>query len=84
MDINNKSEIHVDETLDAQGLFCPMPIIKINQIIKKMQKNQIVKVLATDPGSKKDFESWCNKTGNKLLESHEENGVFTYIIQKLT
>ncbi len=83
MDASNKSNIQVDETLDARGLFCPMPIIKINQVIKKMQKNQVVKVLATDPGSKKDFEAWCNKTGNKLLEFHEENGIFTYIIQKL-
>ncbi len=83
MDTSKKSEIQVDEALDTRGLFCPMPIVKINQVIKKMQKNQIVKVLATDPGSRKDFESWCNKTGNKLLESHEENGVFTYVIQKL-
>jgi tRNA 2-thiouridine synthesizing protein A len=83
MDTNKASGNQVDETLDARGLFCPMPIIKINQIIKKMQINQTVKVLATDPGSKKDVASWCNKTGNKLLQSSEENGVFTYVIKKL-
>ncbi len=84
MDKNNASGNQVDEILDARGLYCPLPIIKINQLIKKMQINQIVKVMATDPGSKKDFEAWCNKTGNKLLQFSEENGVFTYIIQKLS
>ncbi len=74
----------MDELVDARGLYCPMPIIKVNQIIKKMKPTQTVKVLATDPGSKKDFESWCAKTGNKLLEFSEEKGVFTYIIQRLS
>jgi tRNA 2-thiouridine synthesizing protein A len=84
MDSSVTSGNHVDEVLDARGLFCPMPIIKINQTIKKMTPGQIVKVLATDPGSKKDFESWCTKTGNKLLHFSEENGVFTYLVQKVS
>ncbi|MEX2752917.1 MAG: sulfurtransferase TusA family protein [Candidatus Freyarchaeota archaeon] len=47
-----------------------------------MKAGEIIKVLATDPGSKRDFESWCKKTGNTLLESSFNDGVFTYIIKK--
>ena len=72
----------IDMIIDAQGLSCPMPIVKTNKIIKQMKKGEIVKVLSTDPGSKRDFESWCKKTGNELLEMSEIDEVFTYIIQK--
>jgi len=72
----------VKKTLDARGLFCPMPIVKTNQAITEMKTGEVIKVLCTDPGSKRDFESWCKKTGNKLLQTSEEGGVFTYIIQK--
>lgn len=69
MDGFNVSERYiVKETLDCKGLYCPMPIVKI---------------LATDPGSKRDFEAFCRKTGNKLLESSEEDGVFTYVVEKV-
>lgn len=72
----------VDRVLDARGLFCPMPIVKANQAIREMKTGEVIKVLATDPGSQRDFESWCKKTGNKLLSTSEEGGVFTYVIQK--
>ena len=72
----------IDHVLDAQGQYCPMPIIRTNKIVKQLSAGEIIKVLATDPGSKRDFESWCNKTGNKLLDVNESDGVFTYIIEK--
>jgi tRNA 2-thiouridine synthesizing protein A len=74
--------ISVDKILDVRGLRCPMPIVKANNAIKEMRVGEIIKVISTDPGSRRDFESWCKKTGNKLLEISEEGGVFTYIIQK--
>jgi tRNA 2-thiouridine synthesizing protein A len=72
----------VTRTLDARGLYCPMPIVKINKTVKEMKSGEVIKVLCTDPGSERDFQSWCEKTGNKLLKMSEEDGVFIFIIQK--
>jgi len=74
--------VKIDKILDAKGLSCPLPIVKTNKIIKEMNDGEIIKVLSTDPGSKRDFESWSKKTGNTLLEMSENDDVFTYIIQK--
>lgn len=73
----------INETLDCRGLFCPMPIVKMKKALKGMAGGEIIKILATDPGSKRDFESFSKKTGNKLLKSSENDGVFTYIIEKM-
>ncbi len=72
----------VNRVLDARGLNCPLPIVKTKKLVEEMKAGEILKVLATDPGSKRDFESWCKKTGNTLLESSFSDGVFTYIIKK--
>ena len=72
----------IDETLDCKGLYCPMPLVKMKKAINNLSEGQILKVLATDPGSKRDFESFCEKTGNELLEASEDDGVFTYVIKK--
>jgi len=79
-----KFDGQTNETLDARGLYCPLPILKASKTIEQMDDGEILKVLSTDPGSKRDFESWCRRTGNKLLETTEENGVFTYIIEKVS
>lgn len=60
-----------------------MPIVKMKKALKGMAGGEIIKILATDPGSKRDFESFSKKTGNKLLKSSENDGVFTYIIEKV-
>jgi len=75
-------EYSVTKILDCRGLYCPLPIIKMQKAMKEMAEGEIIKVLATDSGSRRDFDSWCRKTGNKLLESTEDDGVFTYIIEK--
>ena len=83
MDGNDVSNAYqVKETLDCRGLYCPMPIVKMKKALKGMAEGEAVKILATDPGSKRDFEAFCNKTGDKLLESSEEDGVFTYVVEK--
>jgi len=79
-----KFDGQVNETLDTRGLYCPLPILKASKTIEQMGNGEVLKVLSTDPGSKRDFESWCRRTGNKLLETTEENGVFTYIIEKVS
>lgn len=71
-----------DIELDAKGLRCPMPIMKATKTIKEMKPGQILKITATDPGSKRDFEGWAKNGGHTLLDVKEENGVYTYMIRK--
>ncbi len=78
-------ELGMDENafeLDTSGLNCPLPVLKLRNKLKKMHPGQEIKVIATDPGSVKDFESFCNQTGDELLESKENEGKFIYRIKK--
>lgn len=70
------------ETLDTKGLNCPIPIVKAKKALKDLQAGDTLEVLATDPGSVKDFEAFCRKTGNKLLEWKEDGGVFEFLFEK--
>ena len=79
MNLNDPS---VDVSLDLQGLMCPMPLLKAKQALNGMRASQVLHVLATDPGSKRDFEVFTQQSGNTLLESVEDNGVFSYLIRK--
>ena len=63
---------------------CPMPLLKAKQALNGMSAHQVLHVLATDPGSKRDFEVFTQQSGNTLLESAEDNGVFSYLIRKKT
>jgi tRNA 2-thiouridine synthesizing protein A len=71
-----------DQTLDTKGLNCPIPIVKAKKTLTDMPAGQVLEILATDPGAVKDFEAFCRKTGNELLEWKEEAGVFTFQIKK--
>ncbi len=68
--------------LDARGLNCPMPILRAKKALKDLASGDTLKVMATDPGSVKDFEAFCRTTGNELLETSEDAGVYTYLIKK--
>ena len=81
MNLNDPS---VDISLDLRGLMCPMPLLKAKQALNDMSAYQVLHVLATDPGSKRDFEVFTQQSGNTLLESAEDNGVFSYLIRKKT
>lgn len=70
------------ETLDTKGMNCPMPILKAKKSIKKLSSGDTLEVYSTDPGSVRDFASFCKATGNDLLESDEEAGVYRYLIRK--
>jgi len=72
----------IDMELDARGLNCPLPILRAKKSISQMGVGQTLKILATDPGSVKDFESFCKQTGNELLQSVENNGEFSFLIKK--
>ena len=73
---------NVTATVDARNLSCPMPIVKTAQQMKTITSGQLVEVLATDPGSLKDFTAWTRSTGNALVEQTVENGVYHFIIRR--
>lgn len=72
----------IDQLVDARGLSCPMPIVKTAQAIKTLGSGQVLEVLATDPGSVRDFAAWSRSTGNPLLESSKDADVFRFLINK--
>jgi TusA-related sulfurtransferase len=70
------------KTVDARGLSCPLPIVKTALAIKELGSGDMVEVLATDPGSTKDFVAWSKTTGHELVESTVDGKVFRYILRK--
>lgn len=71
-----------DQELDATGLNCPLPILRAKKSLAGMQAGQVLHIIATDPGSVKDFEAFSKQTGNELMESKEEGGKFFFLIKK--
>jgi tRNA 2-thiouridine synthesizing protein A len=71
-----------DETLDARGLSCPMPLLKTKKAIGKMKSGQILEILGTDPGTKNDLPGFAKKTGHAYLGEKEDDG-FTRFYMKV-
>jgi tRNA 2-thiouridine synthesizing protein A len=71
-----------DQTLDATGLNCPLPILKTKKALTKMDTGQVLEVISTDAGSVKDMEAFCNQTGNKLISLSEIEGKYIFTIEK--
>jgi tRNA 2-thiouridine synthesizing protein A len=71
-----------DKELDARGLNCPLPILRTKKALTDLQSGQVLKVLATDPGSVKDFQSFARQTGHELLSHGEANNEFTFFMKK--
>lgn len=71
-----------DAVLDAQGLSCPMPVVKARLEMEKLASGQVLEVIATDPGSVSDFDNWAKMSGHELLNSSEADGVYSYWIKK--
>ena len=71
-----------DQVLDCTGLLCPMPIVKTTKAVKELESGQVLKMIATDPGSPPDIEAWSRQTGNELLRSLTEEGKFIFFLRK--
>lgn len=71
-----------DQELDASGLNCPLPILRAKKTLNAMAGGQLLHVIATDPGSVRDFDAFAKQTGNELVESREEGGKFHFMIRK--
>lgn len=71
-----------DKELDAKNLNCPLPILRCKKGLSEINANQVLKIMATDPGSVKDFQAFCKQTGHALLQLDDDAGVFTFYIKK--
>jgi tRNA 2-thiouridine synthesizing protein A len=72
----------VDKVVDAKGQMCPMPILTLKRAFKELAIGQVVAISVTDQGAKRDIPTWCETTGNTLLQMTEEQGVLTFYIQR--
>ena len=70
-----------DYTLDAQGLSCPLPILKAKKALNQVPSGGTLEVLTTDPGASDDFKAFCKATGNKLVSHEHTNGVDRFLIK---
>lgn len=71
-----------DKELDARGLNCPLPILRTKKALTDMASGQVLKILATDPGSVKDFQAFSKQTGNSLLSSETAKDEFIFFMKK--
>jgi tRNA 2-thiouridine synthesizing protein A len=74
--------VQIIHSVDARGLSCPMPIVRTAQAIKAIGPGELIEVLATDPGSVKDFAAWSRTTGNALIEQTAEDGVYRFVLRR--
>ncbi len=72
----------ITQTVDAKGLSCPMPIVRTAQTMKGVGSGAFVEVLATAPGSVKDFVAWCRSTGNELVDQSTDGAVYRFVIRR--
>ena len=68
--------------LDTKGFNCPIPVLKARRAMRGLEVGDELTLLATDPASMIDVPHFCNTTGHELIDSSEEDGVFTYLIRK--
>jgi tRNA 2-thiouridine synthesizing protein A len=73
-------EFHKD--LDARGLNCPLPILKAKKALAEMMSGEVLRVVATDSGSVRDFQAFAKQTGNQLLEQSENDQEFTFYMRR--
>ena len=71
-----------DKELDARGLNCPLPILRTKKALTDMTTGQVLKIMATDPGSVKDFQAFARQTGNDLIASGQTDSVFEYVLKR--
>jgi len=72
----------ITKSMDTSGKCCPMPIVETNKAIKSLQTGDVLEIIATDPGTQTDIPSWCDRTGNELIETQTGQGQYRYLIRK--
>ena len=74
--------MNIDVEIDTRGLNCPLPILKAKKALADMQSGDVLRILATDPGSVRDFGAFARQTGNELLGHEEANKEFTFFLKR--
>jgi len=74
--------MEADKTIDCKGLSCPMPVVKTKKALSEMKPGEVLRMEATDKGSKPDITAFANRTGNELLEVKEEGSTFVFFLKK--
>ena len=80
--MSNGETMLFDRELDARGLDCPLPILRTKKTLNDMESGQTLRILATDPGSVRDFQAFSRQTGNELLEHSAADGEFRFLLRK--
>ncbi|MCL4457949.1 MAG: sulfurtransferase TusA family protein [Nitrospirae bacterium] len=76
------TEIKIDKVLDVKGLVCPRPMVMTMSTLKSMEKGQVLHVMANDSSTKHSIPALCERSGYKLLETKDESGSISFVIQK--
>ena len=74
--------MHIDKEIDTSGLNCPLPILKAKKALTDLHSGQTLKVIATDPGSWRDFEAFARQTGNELVSQEKTEVNFIYVLKR--
>ena len=74
--------LHAQKELDTRGMNCPLPILKAKKALAAMSSGDILKVVATDPGSVRDFQAFARQTGNELVEQTSANDEFVHFLRR--
>lgn len=72
-----------EHVLNAEGLNCPLPILRAKKMLKSIPAGEVLEIRATDPGSVADFAAFCNQTGNELLSSSTEGDIYKFEIKRV-
>ncbi len=74
--------MHIDKELDTRGLNCPLPILKAKKALAELASGQMLKIVATDPGSVRDFQAFAKQTGNELVEQQSMGADFVHVMRR--
>ncbi len=70
------------QEVDARGLNCPLPILRLKKAVQGLDAGKVVRLLATDPGSVKDVEAFCRQTGNTLVAAQQAGTEYLFLVRK--
>ncbi|MDO9144662.1 sulfurtransferase TusA family protein [Rhodoferax sp.] len=74
--------MHIDKEIDTRGLNCPLPILKAKKALAELESGQVLKVIATDSGSLRDFQAFAKQTGNELLDQQTVGVEFIHVMRR--
>ncbi len=82
-DFKEQGMSKIDSELDVRGLKCPLPILRTKKTLATMSSGQVLKVMATDPGARKDFEAFARQTGHEMEDQSGDDGTeFIFLIRR--